>query len=120
MPAVPSQSWRMATSLQDFVQATYPMQLVKTRLMSASKDTQAHMKYSGPVDAVLRIVKDEGAARFRWSLNVHRSSVAMPAACYVYIVDTLSRIIFCSRSPAEAENITMLYCMQASQVFMTV
>ena len=44
------------------VQATYPLLLVKTRLMSASKDTHAHMKYSGPVDAVLRILKDEGAA----------------------------------------------------------
>ena len=44
-------------------QATYPLQLVKTRLMSASKDTEEHMRYNGPVDAVRRILKDEGVPR---------------------------------------------------------
>jgi len=29
--------------------------------MSASKDTEEHMRYNGPVDAVRRILKDEGA-----------------------------------------------------------
>jgi hypothetical protein len=63
-------------------QATYPMQLVKTRLMSASKDTHAHMKYNGPIDAVLRILKDEGAARCQWSLKA-RPAIVITAACHV-------------------------------------
>ena len=43
------------------LQATYPMQLVKARLMAASKSTEPHLQYTGTLDAVLKILKSEGA-----------------------------------------------------------
>ena len=39
---------------------TYPLLLVKSRLMSAGKHTSSDRKYTGTVDAIERIYKTEG------------------------------------------------------------
>jgi Mitochondrial carrier protein len=40
--------------------ATYPLLLVKQRLQSAGKQTAEHLRYNGTLDAVARILKEEG------------------------------------------------------------
>lgn len=40
---------------------TYPLLLVKSRLMSASATTEAAMRYSGTWDALTRILRQDGA-----------------------------------------------------------
>ena len=42
---------------------TYPLLLVKARLQSAGKHTHADRRYTGTLDAVLRIWQNEGALR---------------------------------------------------------
>lgn len=39
---------------------TYPLLLIKSRLMSQSKTDAAEMRYSGTVDALVRIYKQDG------------------------------------------------------------
>lgn len=41
---------------------TYPLLLIKSRLMSQSKTDAAEHQYSGTVDALLRIYKNDGAS----------------------------------------------------------
>jgi len=43
---------------------TYPLLLIKSRLMSASASTRADLKYSGTVDALVRIYKADGGRLF--------------------------------------------------------
>ena len=40
---------------------TYPLLLIKSRLMSQSKTDAAEHQYSGTLDALLRIYKNDGA-----------------------------------------------------------
>ena len=40
---------------------TYPLLLVKSRLMATSASTEAELRYSGTLDALLRIWKSDGA-----------------------------------------------------------
>ena len=42
---------------------TYPILLVKSRLMAASKHTHADLQYNGTYDALKRIYKKEGMLR---------------------------------------------------------
>lgn len=44
---------------------TYPILLVKSRLMAASKHTHADLQYNGTYDALMRIYKKEGTLLVR-------------------------------------------------------
>ena len=50
---------------------TYPLLLVKSRLMSTSAATRADLKYSGTWDALTRIYKDDGTACW-WAVQLVR------------------------------------------------
>ena len=55
---------------------TYPLLLVKSRLMSQSKTDAAEHQYTGTLDAILRIYKNDGARH-------HTCKCSASPACYI-------------------------------------
>lgn len=64
---------------------TYPLLLVKSRLMSQSKIDSAEMQYSGTVDALVRIYKQDGLAGFYAGLRAKIVQSVLAAAILFYI-----------------------------------
>ena len=60
---------------------TYPLQLIKARLQSAGKHTHSDRRYTGTLDAVLRIWQNEGGILLN---RIH---------CLVYMVATKSGLL---------------------------
>jgi len=67
------------------LQATYPMQLVKARLMSASKSSDVRLQYSGTLDAILRILKEEGWTGFYTGMRAKMVQSVTAAAILFWI-----------------------------------
>ncbi len=53
--------WLSAVAKLGATMVTYPLQLVKARLMSSGKHTSAERRYTGTLDALERIWRTEGA-----------------------------------------------------------
>lgn len=69
---------------------TYPLLVVKNRLQAINRHTEAEMQYSGVVDAVKRMLADEGIAGFYKGMRVKLLQTVLAAA----ILMTLKEEIF--------------------------
>lgn len=59
---------------------TYPILLVKSRLQAMSKSTDQSMRYAGTVDALRRIVRDEGVGAFYSGMGTKITQTVLAAA----------------------------------------
>lgn len=69
---------------------TYPLLVVKNRLQAINRHTEAEMQYNGLVDAVRRMLADEGIAGFYKGMRVKLLQTVLAAA----ILMTLKEEIF--------------------------
>lgn len=69
---------------------TYPLLVVKNRLQAINRHTEAEMQYTGVVDAVRRMLADEGLAGFYKGMRVKLLQTVLAAA----ILMTLKEEIF--------------------------
>lgn len=61
------------------------MQLVKARLMSASKSSDVRLQYSGTLDAILRILNEEGWTGFYTGMRAKMVQSVTAAAILFWI-----------------------------------
>ena len=59
---------------------TYPILLVKSRLQAMGKSTDQSMRYTGTVDALRRIVRDEGVLAFYRGMGTKVTQTVFAAA----------------------------------------
>ena len=60
---------------------TYPILLVKSRLQSQSKGTEASMRYDGALDAPRRIAAEEGLGAFYRGFGTKATQTVRAALC---------------------------------------
>ncbi|CAL5226190.1 g9024 [Coccomyxa viridis] len=78
---------------------TYPLLLVKSRLMSAGKHTSSDRKYTGTVDAIERIYKTEGFLGFYKGMRAKIVQSILAAALLMAIKEQLTTATAAIMSP---------------------
>lgn len=72
---------------------TYPLQLIKSRLQAASKETDASLRYTGVLHAVSRIMEEDGFLGFYKGMSTKIFQSVFAAALLFTIQDSLKGAI---------------------------
>ena len=75
---------------------TYPILLVKSRLQSQSKGTDASLRYDGAIDALQRIAKEEGLSAFYRGFGTKATQTVFAAALMFAAKEEIAKAVHVS------------------------
>ena len=75
---------------------TYPILLVKSRLQSQSKGTDASLRYDGAIDALQRIAKEEGLSAFYRGFGTKVTQTVFAAALMFAAKEEIAKAVHVS------------------------